>query len=159
MPARPPRADGDCAQRLGRLPAGAVEGVFAVALNCIDGRVQGALADWVRTRYSVDYADVVTEPGIDAVLALGDPATRESLLDKVCVSRLAHLAGHLVVAGHHDCAANPVPRSVHEEHIRAAVGHVRAALPGFQVTGVYIDETWTPRVVDDASGLTVGGGG
>lgn len=148
VPARLPRRDGDCARRLGRQPADDIEGGFAVVLNCIDGRVQRPLADWARERYDVDYADAVTEPGIDAVLALGDPAAREALLDKICVSRLAHLACYLVIAGHHDCAANPVPRSVHEEHVRSAVGYLRTALPGFRVDGVFLDETWTPRLLD-----------
>lgn len=148
VPARPPRNDGDCARRLGRQPADGVDGGFAAVLNCIDGRVQRPVADWARERYGVDYADAITEPGIDAVLGLGDPAAREALLDKVCVSRLAHLACYLVVAGHHDCAANPVPRTLHEEHIRAAVSYLRAALPGFRVDGVFLDETWTPRLVD-----------
>lgn len=150
-PARLPRRDGDCARRLGRQPADGVEGGFAVVLNCIDGRVQRSLADWVREQYDVEYADTVTEPGIDAVLALGDPSALEALLDKVCISRLAHLACYLVVAGHHDCAANPVPRSVHEEHIRTAVGHLRTALPGFHVDGVFLDETWTPHLIEGDS--------
>ncbi len=88
--------------------------------------------DCVRARYD---ADVVTEPGIDAVLALGDAATREALPDKVCVSRLARLA-YLVVAGHHDCAANAVPRPVHEEHLRTAVHRLRASQPRLEVAGV-----------------------
>lgn len=150
-PARFPRRDGDCARRLGRQPADGVEGGFAVVLSCIDGRVQRALADWVREQYDVDYADVITEPGVDAVLALGDPAVREALLDKVCISRLAHLSSYLVVAGHHDCAANPVPQVVHEEQIRAAVRRLRAALPGFHVDGVFQDETWAPRLVEGDS--------
>lgn len=151
VPARLPRRDGDCARRLGRQPADGIDGGFAVILNCIDGRVQRSLSDWARERYGVDYADAVTEPGIDAVLALGDSAVREALLDKICVSRLAHLACYLVVAGHHDCAANPVPRSVHEEHIRMAVGYLRTALPRFRVDGVFLDETWTPRLIDAQS--------
>lgn len=147
-PARPPLADGECARRLGRQPTDSVEGGFAVVLNCIDGRVQQPLLDWVRARYSVDYADVVTEPGIDGLLAHGSPAAREAVLDKVCVSRLAHLSSYLVVAGHHDCAANPVPRDVHEQQIRTAVGWLRTALPRFDVAGVYLDETWAPCPVD-----------
>lgn len=150
-PARLPSRDGDCARRLGRQPVDGIDGGFAVILSCIDGRVQRALADWAREQYDVDYADVITEPGVAAILALGDPAVREALLDKICISRLAHLSCYLVVAGHHDCAANPVPRTVHEEQIRTAVRQLRAALPGFQVDGVFQDETWVPRLVEGHS--------
>jgi len=131
-PVRLPLRDGECARRLGRAPAEGVAGGFAVVRNCIEGRAQRPLLDCVRARYD---ADVVTEPEIDAVLALGDAATRGALLDKVCVSRLAHLA-YLVVAGHHDCAANAVPRPVHEEHLRTAVHRLRATQPRLEVAGV-----------------------
>lgn len=140
----PPLQDGECARRLGRQPTDAAAGVFAVVLNCIDGRAQQPLLDWVRARYDVDFADVITEPGIDALLAVGSSAAQEAVLDKVCVSRLAHLSCHLVVAGHHDCAASPVDRAVHEQHLRTCVQRLRAALPRFDVTAVYLDETWTP---------------
>lgn len=132
-----------------RLSPQSVEGRFAVVLNCIDGRAQQPLLEWVRARYGVDYVDVVTEPGVDAVLALGDAVTLEVLLDRVRVSQRAHLARNLVVAGHHDCAANAVPRPVHEAQIRTAVHRVRAALPEFEVAGVYLDQSWTPSFVVD----------
>lgn len=151
-PPRPPLRDGECARRLGRQPTDSIEGGFAVVLNCIDGRAQQPLLDWVRSQYAVDYADVVTEPGIDALLAAGAPSAREAVLDKVCVSRLAHLSSYLVVAGHHDCAANPVPRPVHEEQIRTAVHWLRSALPRFEVVGVYLDETWSTCPVADGTG-------
>ncbi len=151
-PARLPLRDGECARRLGRQPTDSIQGGFDVVLNCIDGRTQQPLLDWVRAQYGVDYADIVTEPGIDALLALGRPTDREAVLDKVCVSRLAHLSCYLVLAGHHDCAANPVPRPVHEEQIHAAVRWLRNALPRFDVAGVYLDETWTVCPVDDGTG-------
>lgn len=151
-PARPPLRDGECARRLGRQPTESIEGGFAVVLNCIDGRAQQPLLDWMRDQYDVDYADVVTEPGIDALLAEGPQDAREAVLNKVCVSRLAHLSCYLVVAGHHDCAANPVPRPRHEEQIRAAAHWLRSALPRFDVAGVYLDQTWAACPVADGTG-------
>lgn len=151
-PARLPLRDGACARRLGRQPTESIEGGFAVVLNCIDGRAQQPLLNWMRSQYDVDYADVVTEPGIDALLASGPRTSREAVLDKVCVSRLAHLSCYLVVAGHHDCAANPVPRPVHEQQIRTAVHWLRSALPRFDVAGVYLDETWVACPVADGTG-------
>lgn len=142
-----PRPDGDCARRLSRAPAQEPADVFAVMLTCIDGRVHQPLTEWIRSRYGVDYADVVTEPGIDAVLAAGSDHVRQALLDKICVSRLAHHSGWLVVAGHHDCAANPVDRATHELQTTAAVEFLRSALPRLDVVGVYVDENWTPQAI------------
>lgn len=138
----PPR---DCAARLGRGPAGANEHAFAVLLNCIDGRAQQPAAEWVRNTLGVTHVDVVTEPGVDAVVAHGDKASVEALLDKVCVSRLAHGAGELVIAGHHDCAANPGDADMHAKDIASAVDRLQAALPEIAVRGIYVDETWAAR--------------
>lgn len=134
---------GDCAARLGRSRATAHPERFAVLLNCIDGRTQQPLLDWVGRELDVDHVDVVTEPGVDGVLAGGDSATVQSLLDKVCVSRLAHGAVEVVVAGHHDCAANPGDAAQHFSDVTRATDAVRQALPELPVRGVYVDESWS----------------
>ena len=133
----------DCAARLGRRPAPAGPERFAVVLNCIDGRTQQPLLDWVREELDVAHVDVVTEPGVDGVLAHGDDRALQDLLDKVCVSRLAHGAVALVVAGHHDCAANPGDAEAHAADVSRAVEAVSAALPELPVRGVYVDRTWS----------------
>lgn len=154
-PVPEPRTDADraCSARLGRSPAAQADARFAVVLNCIDGRAQGPLTDWVRRSYGVDHVDTVTEPGVDAVLAHGDEEAVSGLLDKVCVSRLAHHAGAVVVAGHHDCAAHPVDAEQHRADVARAVQRLRAALPGIEVVGAYVDESWTVQPLAGAPAL------
>ena len=144
-----PAAVRDCAARLGRGPSPAGRERFAVLLNCIDGRTQQPLLDWVRRELDVTYVDVVTEPGVDAVLARGDDWTVQALLDKVCVSRLAHGAVALIVAGHHDCAANPGDAAQHASDLTAAVEALREALPELPARGVYVDDSWTVQLLGD----------
>jgi hypothetical protein len=132
----------DCAARLGRAPSPAGPERFAVVLNCIDGRTQQPLLDWVRRELDVRHVDVVTEPGVDGVLARGDDTALQGLLDKVCVSRLAHGAVALVVAGHHDCAANPGDADAHAADLTRAAAAIRQALPELPVRAVYVDHTW-----------------
>lgn len=144
----------DCAGRLGREPAGRTGHRFAALLNCIDGRAQQPAVDWVRNTLGVTYVDVVTEPGVDAVVARGDEASLDALLEKVCVSRLAHGAEALVIAGHHDCAANPGDAHTHAKDIAAAVERLQAALPEIAVRGLYVDESWTARTAAAATAGT-----
>lgn len=144
-----PAAVRDCAARLGRGPSPAGPERFAVLLNCIDGRTQQPLLDWVRRELDVTYVDVVTEPGVDAVLARGSDTIVQALLDKVCVSRLAHGAVALIVAGHHDCAANPGDAAQHASDLTAAVEALREALPELPVRGVYVDDSWSVQLLGD----------
>ena len=139
----------DCARRLGRDAAPGHGERFAVLLNCIDGRTQQPLIEWARRELDVDHVDIVTEPGVDGVLARGDSTALSALLDKVCVSRVAHGATELVIAGHHDCAANPGDESSHKNDLRTAAGAVQRALPELAVRTVYVDSRWS--VVELAS--------
>lgn len=42
---------------------------FATALNCMDGRVQIPIIEFLKKKFKVDYVDMITEPGIDKILA------------------------------------------------------------------------------------------
>lgn len=37
--------------------------IFATTINCMNGRVQIPVIDYMKSKYGVDYVDMVTEPG------------------------------------------------------------------------------------------------
>lgn len=41
-----------------------MESKFATCLNCIDGRVQIPVINWITDNYEIDYVDMVTEAGM-----------------------------------------------------------------------------------------------
>src|SRR5260221_2454579 len=43
-------------------------GTFGTAINCMDGRVQTPIADWVKMHFSVTLVDMITEAGADGNL-------------------------------------------------------------------------------------------
>ena len=49
---------------------------FATAINCIDGRVQVPVSNWLKRSYSVSYVDTITEPGVDRLFS-------ETNIDKI----------------------------------------------------------------------------
>src|SRR3990167_8071356 len=98
----------------------ATEHSFGTAINCIDGRVQQPVADWVKRNYHVEYVDMVTEPGADKAVALGTPSVLSALKAKVDISRAAHHSTIVAIAGHHACAANPVSKEEHLSQIGKA---------------------------------------
>ncbi len=115
---------------------------FGTAINCIDGRVQQPVADWVRKNYGVDYVDMVNEPGPDKVLSQVRTLLIDSLKDKVSISINAHHSRVVVIAGHHDCAANPVSRDEHEAQIRSAVKEIASLKLPVTIAGLWIDSDW-----------------
>lgn len=116
---------------------------FATAINCMDGRVQYAVAEFLKKKYKVDYVDMITEPGLDGVLAKNqDKATIDSIKRKIGISTGRHGSKHIAVAGHHDCAGNPVDKDTHLAHIRSAVKTVKSWGIKEEVIGLWVDDRW-----------------
>jgi len=123
------------------------KGVFVTALNCIDGRAQGPVHAWVQEHYYADFVDSITEPGVDRVLAEGGRETIESIRHKVEISVRAHGSALVVIAGHYDCAGNPVSKEEHIAEIKKDVQTV--ASWGFPVecVGLWVNEQWEAEEV------------
>jgi len=116
---------------------------FATAINCMDGRVQIPVIEYLKKRYRADYIDMITEPGPNGILAAGkDQAAVESIKRRVSISTGKHGSKHIAVAGHHDCAGNPVDKETHLTHIRSAMKTVKAWGFNAEVIGLWIDDKW-----------------
>ena len=114
---------------------------FATAINCMDGRTQLPVIDYVSRRFAVDYVDSITEPGPDGVLSQTvDEATIDSIRRRVEISVREHGSKHIAVVGHHDCAGNPVEERVHFEQIKKSVESVRSWQYGCEVIGLWVDQ-------------------
>jgi carbonic anhydrase len=117
-------------------------GTFATAINCIDGRVQHAVYDWVKIHTHVDYVDMVTEPGPDKELTQGSAALIEALKQKVLISVNEHGSRTIAVAGHHGCAGNPVSDEQHQEEIRQSVAVIKSWGLPVHVYGLWVNSWW-----------------
>jgi len=111
---------------------------FATAVTCMDGRIQQSVVDWARSRFGVDYVDMVTVPGPDRVLAQ-DLLGRLRLATDVAVSRRAHGSHQLVVASHADCSGNPVSDDEHEQMVREGISWLATLLPEMTIVGIHVD--------------------
>ena len=119
------------------------EGKFATAINCMDGRVQAPVTAYLKKKYGVDYVDMITEPGSDGILAANkDKAIIESIKKKVGISTGRHGSKYISVAGHHDCAGNPVDKDTHLANIRSAVKAVKSWGVAAEVIGLWVDDRW-----------------
>lgn len=122
---------------------------FAAAVTCIDGRVHEPVAAWVKARFGVDHVDLVTQPGPDLALCCETEARIEHLRESLGVSAEAHRSGALVIAGHADCAANPVSEAQHRDHLRRALSRALTwAPPDMVVVGVWVDDEGRVTEVD-----------
>ena len=119
------------------------EGKFATAINCMDGRVQVPVTEFLKKKYGVDYVDMITEPGPNGILAANqDKVAIESIKRRIAISVGRHGSKHIAVAGHHDCAGNPVDQETHLAHIRSAIKTVKSWGGQAEVIGLWVDDKW-----------------
>ncbi len=117
--------------------------IFATAINCIDGRAQRPVIEFVINRFKVDYVDLVTEAGPDKILSEGkERAIIESIKRRVSISIEKHKSKIIIVAGHYNCAANPVGEEEHYRQIREAVTNVKDWGLEVNVYGIWVGENW-----------------
>lgn len=116
---------------------------FATAINCMDGRTQIPVIDWIKERYPVDYIDTITEPGPNKILAEAkDDHTIESLKKRVEISVHKHGSNLIVIVGHHDCAGNPVDKETQLKETLTAIETVDSWGLEVEIVGLWVDENW-----------------
>ena len=125
---------------------------FCTVVNCMDGRTQLPVIEYLQARFGAAYVDTITEPGPDLILAAApDSPAAMSICHRIEISLNGHGSGVIAVVGHHDCAGNPVGRDEHFEHVRSAVTLLAGKYPRAEVIGLWVDETWAVSEVDPAS--------
>lgn len=125
-----------------------VQGTFVTAVNCMDGRVQEPVLDWLKEQYQADYVDMVTEAGPNKVLLEGDHEAVQALKSKIEVSLNAHGSRVIAIAGHYDCAGNPVDKREKWEQTRRSVSHLQDWYPDAEVIGLWVNENWQVESVE-----------
>lgn len=124
---------------------------FAALINCMDGRVQSPISDWLKTHTGVQYVDRITEPGPDKVLASRQKEKIEIIKQKVLLSMHAHGSNIIAVSGHHDCAGDPVSDAQHHTHIKKAIREIASWNLNTRIIGLWVNEKREVKLVEDTA--------
>ncbi len=116
---------------------------FFTAINCMDGRVQIPVIEYLQKRFDVEHIDSITAAGPNRILSdqKKNPVV-ESILSRVEISIKKHKSSGVAVIGHYDCAGNPEPEETQAGHTRTAVQFIREKYPESNVIGLWVDENW-----------------
>ena len=122
---------------------------FATAINCMDGRVQIPVIEWLKRKYSASYVDMITEPGPNKILAESkDDPVIETIKRRVEISVNKHASKIIAIVGHYDCAGNPVDRDTQIKQIRSAIKIVGSWNFNVQIIGLWVDENWKVHKIE-----------
>ncbi|MBE8540488.1 carbonic anhydrase [Geoglobus acetivorans] len=118
---------------------------FGCAVNCIDGRAQIPVIEWMKENFEVDFADMITEPGI--VKLFEDEKSLKKLIEKIKISVEKHGSSSIAVVAHHDCAGNPVEKGRQIEQLKTAVEKLRKHFENARIAGLWVNEKLEVEVV------------
>jgi hypothetical protein len=117
---------------------------FSTVINCMDGRVQRSVLEWMMERFGAPHVDTITAPGPNGILARQhDEMALASILRCVDVSVHKHHTVGIAIVGHYDCAGNPGDEAHQNTDTRAAVRFLRTQYPETPIIGLWVDEAWT----------------
>ena len=117
---------------------------FVTAINCMDGRVQLPVIEWMKKEYKADYVDMITEPGPNKILTEKEPGSCvDSIKKRVEISVLKHASKIIAITSHDDCAGNPIEKETQLHQIKESVETIRSWGFNIPVIGLWIDDLWT----------------
>lgn len=134
---------------------------FAACLGCIDGRTTEPVLLWIQTKFGVAYVDRINRPGMDGLLCGRSYSVwhtvkawfeKRKIKKELLISIHHHNAHTVFVAGHCECAGNPVSEEEHKNCVMDAVVEVRSwNLPGgVEIVGLLVNTAWRVEEVHAA---------
>ena len=116
----------------------------ATCLNCMDGRVQLPVLNWIREEYSIDFVDIVTAAGMDGVLATRDNI--DDIVRSINTSVNINKSIRIFVVGHYDCRGNSVDEKTHRAHIGMSVKRLETYWPNLEILGLWVNDRWQVEI-------------
>ncbi|MDC7127170.1 MAG: hypothetical protein PQJ46_16520 [Spirochaetales bacterium] len=117
---------------------------FATAINCMDGRVQLPVINYIKKEYKKEFIDMITEPGPNKILSENkDSCIIESIQKRLDISINNHGSDLVAVVGHYDCAANTLGDEAQKKQIIIASKLVASWYSKIDVIGLWVDCNWT----------------
>lgn len=114
---------------------------FCAAINCLDGRTQLPVNNYLMKRFNVDYVDMLTDAGPLGILTNAPDSPRaQAFFEQVEIVIDAHDVRELAIAGHWDCRGNPVPREEQLAQQAVVVEQFRTRFPQLTIIGIWVNE-------------------
>ena len=114
---------------------------YGTVLECMDGRSQRKVADYLTTSFGVRNLDTITTAGAVRHLAENTEQTK-ALLDNLAISIGKHGSNQIAVVAHHDCLGNPVADNTQKTQLSQAISRIRDLYPHAEVTGLWLNAQW-----------------
>jgi len=116
---------------------------FCAVINCMDGRTQLPVNEYLRRQLDVDYVDTITEAAPVLILSeQQDSNAAKSIFERVNISVTKHGSKTLAVVAHYDCTGNTADKDKQLIQLKTATQRLAGKYPDVQVLGLWVDSVW-----------------
>ena len=113
---------------------------FYTAINCMDGRIQESVANYIKKKYNVLFVDMITGLGPVKILSNKDTENLESIILCIDISLKKHKSKGIAIVAHYDCAGNPISDEEQKESLQKAVTFLVNKYLNVVVCGLWVDK-------------------
>ena len=113
---------------------------FYTAINCMDGRIQEPVTNYIKKKYNVLFVDMITGAGPVKILSNKKSENLESLISCIDISLKKHKSKGIVIVAHYDCAGNPISDEEQKKLLQKSVIFLANKYINVSVCGLWVDK-------------------
>ena len=113
---------------------------FYTAINCIDGRVQEPVINYIKEKYNVLFVDMITDAGPVKILSNKKTDNLKSIISCIDISLKKHKSKGIAIVAHYDCAGNPISDEEQKKLLQKAIVFLENIYKNVSVCGLWVDK-------------------
>ena len=113
---------------------------FYTAVNCMDGRIQESVTNYIKKKYNVLFVDMITGAGPVKILSDKKTENLKSIISCIDISLKNHKSKGIAIVAHYDCAGNPISDEEQKNLLKKAVTFLVAEYENISVCGLWVSK-------------------
>ena len=113
---------------------------FYTVINCMDGRIQESIANYIKKKYNVLFVDMITSAGPIKILSNRTIESLKHIISCIDISLIEHKSKGIAIVAHFDCVGNPISDKEQKEMLQKAVKFLANKYTNVSVCGLWVDK-------------------
>ena len=113
---------------------------FYTAINCMDGRVQEPVINYIKEKYNVLFVDMITDAAPVKILSNKKTDNLKSIISCIDISLKKHKSKGIAIVAHYDCSGNPISDEEQKKLLQKAVIFLENKYINVSVCGLWVDK-------------------
>ena len=113
---------------------------FYTVINCMDGRIQESVVNYIKKKYNVLFVDMITDAGPVKILSNKKSDNLESIISCIDISLKKHQSKGIAIVAHPDCAGNPISDEEQKKLLQKSVTFLMKKYINVSVCGLWVNK-------------------